>query len=170
MELVVADAALYTSISHAAQFASLLESIYENYSHTTEIQKFCRPTAGPCLIQCGLGQALLPYQVASSSIQPFGQKDMGWKLRGCAPSRGGAVTPSDTTSPGPRFTSIPRGILIHPAIWPQQTWAKTSVGAVTFFLGGAESLPNKKSPGQRPTSIPTGILVHPAVWPQRTWA
>ena len=27
---------------------------------------------GPRLVQCGLGQGLLPYQAVSSSIQPFG--------------------------------------------------------------------------------------------------
>ena len=27
-------------------------------------------------------------------------------------------------SPGPRPTSIPSGILIQPAVWPQQTWAE----------------------------------------------
>jgi len=27
-------------------------------------------------------------------------------------------------SPGPRPISVPSGILINPAIWPQQTWAK----------------------------------------------
>jgi len=37
--------------------------------------------------------------------------------------------------PGPRFTSVPSGILIHPAVWPQQTWAKYLVGAVPFFWG-----------------------------------
>jgi len=30
---------------------------------------------------------------------------------------------SNTKSPGPRPTFIPSGILIHPAIWPQQIWA-----------------------------------------------
>jgi len=44
----------------------------------------------PRLIQCGLGRGLLPYQVASSSIQPFGTIDMNRS-----------------------------GILMHPAIWPQ---------------------------------------------------
>jgi len=37
---------------------------------------------GPCLIQCGLGQNLLPYQAASSSIQPFGHNRHGLKLGG----------------------------------------------------------------------------------------
>jgi len=31
----------------------------------------------------------------------------------------GAATPSNTTLPGPRFTSVPSGILIHPTVWPQ---------------------------------------------------
>ena len=32
---------------------------------------------------------------------------------------GGAGSPSNTMSPGPRPTSLPSGILIHPAVWPQ---------------------------------------------------
>jgi len=44
--------------------------------------------------------------------------DMNRKL-GALPLLGGAATPSNTTSPGPTFTSVPIGILIHPAIWPQ---------------------------------------------------
>ena len=78
------------------------------------------------------------------------------------------MTPSNTTSPGTRFTSVPSRILIHPAVWPQYTWAKNWVGALPFFLGGAGSPSNINLPGSRPTSIPSGILVHPAVWPQRT--
>jgi len=86
--------------------------------------------------------------------------------------KGGAATPSNTTSPGPIFTSIPSGILIHPTVWPQQIWAKNWVGAgaVPLFLGRAGFPSNSKSPGPRPTSIPSFILVHPAVWPQRTLA
>jgi len=49
---------------------------------------------GPCLTQCGLGQRLLPYEVASSSIQLFGDNrhgpKIGWGLypfswRSCLP-------------------------------------------------------------------------------------
>jgi len=36
----------------------------------------------------------------------------------------GAGSPSNTVWPGARSTSVPSGILIHPAVWPQQTWAK----------------------------------------------
>jgi len=42
----------------------------------------------PRLTQCGLGRGLLPYQVASSFIQPFATIDMGQKLGSCAPFRG----------------------------------------------------------------------------------
>jgi len=85
----------------------------------------CTPFAGgqlgPCLTQCCLGQGLLPYQVAFSSIQLFGQNrhgpKIGWGL--CPFLLGGAGSPSNTKSPGPRPTSVPSGILIHPAVWPQ---------------------------------------------------
>jgi len=54
-----------------------------------------RAELGPRLIQCGLGRVLLPYQVASSSIQPFGHKNMGQKLgeSGCALCSGGTWVP-----------------------------------------------------------------------------
>jgi len=39
----------------------------------------------------------------------------------CAPFRGGAGSPSNTMSPGPRPTFIPEDILIHPTFWPQYT-------------------------------------------------
>jgi len=32
---------------------------------------------------------------------------------------GGAGSPSNTMLPEPRPTSLPSGILIHPAVWPQ---------------------------------------------------
>jgi len=79
----------------------------------------CAPFAGelgPRLTQCGLGRGLLPCQVASSSIQRFGHNAHEPKTGGCAPFRGAAATPSNTTWPGPRFTSEPSGILIHPSV------------------------------------------------------
>ena len=48
-----------------------------------------RGEPGPRLTQCGLGRDLLPYQVASSSIQPFGHNRHGPKTGGCAPFMGG---------------------------------------------------------------------------------
>ena len=51
--------------------------------------------------------------------------DMGRKIRGCAPFRGGVTgSSSNTMSPEPSPTTIPSGILIHPAVWPQRTRAE----------------------------------------------
>ena len=40
------------------------------------------------------------------------------------PFWGGAGSPPDTMSPGPNPTSVTSVILIHPAVWPQQTSAE----------------------------------------------
>jgi len=53
---------------------------------------FRRGELGPRLTQCGLGRGLLPYQVASSSIQPFGHNRHGEKL-GAVPLLGGSCDP-----------------------------------------------------------------------------
>jgi len=81
---------------------------------------------GPIIIQCGLGRGLYPYQVAASSIQPFGHNRHGPKIGGFAPHFWGRValgpqSPSNTMWPGTRPTSMPSGMLIHPAVWPQYT-------------------------------------------------
>jgi len=39
----------------------------------------------------------------------------------CAPFREGAGSSTDTMWPSPIPTTLPSGILIHPAVWPQQT-------------------------------------------------
>jgi len=77
------------------------------------------------------------------------------------------VLPSNTMSPGPRPTSLPSGILIYPAVWPQQTWAE-NWGAVPALGRGAGLHSNTVWPGPRPTSIPGVILIHATVWPQYT--
>jgi len=75
----------------------------------------------------------------------------GPKVGGCsAPFLGGARSPSNTMLPGPRPTSIPSGILIHPAIWPQQTLAENWGGAVPLWEGGAGSPSNTMCPGRGP--------------------
>ena len=73
------------------------------------------------LAQCGLGRGLLPYQAASSSIQPFGHNRHGPKIgwSGCAFFLGVAGPTSNTISRRPRPTSVPSVILIHAAVWPQ---------------------------------------------------
>jgi len=120
-----------------------------------------------------LGRGLLPYKVASASIQPLGHNRHGPKFPEnwgrCAPFKaGGAATPSKTLSP-----EVYLGTKWH--LDPSSGLATTAMshklgGAVSFFLGGAGYPSNTKSTGQRPTSIPSGILVHPYVWPQRTLA
>jgi len=135
----------------------------------------CAPFAGelgPRLTQCGLDRGLLWYQVASSSIQPFGHNRHEPKtgeavhlLRGRA-----AATSSNTTSLGPRFTSTK---------WhldPSSRLATTDIGRkqgrelCPLCWEGAGSPSNTKSPALRPTSVPSGILIHPTVWPQQKWA
>ena len=78
---------------------------------------------------------------------------------------GAAESPTNTKSPGPRLTSVPSDILIHPAVWPQWTWAENR-GLCSFRGGGTGSPCSTMSPGPRPTSEPSGILMHSAVWPQ----
>ena len=48
---------------------------------------------------------------------------------------GGAGSPSNTKSLGPRPTSILCGILIHPDIWPQQIWADNWGGCAPLGEG-----------------------------------
>ena len=87
----------------------------------------------------------------------------------CAPFVGGAGFPSNTMWPGPTFTSVPSGILIHPAVWPQQTSAE-NWGLCFLFREGVGSPYSTMWPGPRPTPMPSAILIHPAVLPQQTWA
>jgi len=101
-------------------------------------------------------------------FQPFGHNRHGLKIAGglLSPFFGGHGCPSKTMWPGPRPTAIPSGILIHPAVWPQQTWAEN--WAAVPLLGGTGFPSNTMWPGQRPTSVPSFILIHPTVWPQYT--
>ena len=97
---------------------------------------------GPRLTQCGLRGGLLPYQVVSSSIQPFCHNRHGPKTGGCAPCRRGTETPSNTTSPGLRFTSVPSGILIRPAVFHNRHGPKIAWGCA-FFWGSWVPIKNK---------------------------
>jgi len=55
--------------------------------------------------------------------------DMGRKVCVCGgvlyPFPWDNLAPSNTISPGPRPISVPSGILIHPAIWPQSRYRRT---------------------------------------------
>jgi len=57
--------------------------------------------------------------------------------------RGGAGSPSNTLLPGPRPTSVPSGILIHPAVWLQYTWAEKWGGGDDVPLSVGELGPHR---------------------------
>jgi len=57
--------------------------------------------------------------------------DIGQKL-GAVPLLEGSWSPYNTMSPGTRPTSIPSGILIYLAVWPQKT-----LGDVPLLEGGS---------------------------------
>jgi len=90
--------------------------------------------------------------------------DMGRKVGAALPLSGG-LGPHITMWPGQRPTFVPSDILIHPGVWPQQTWAANWGLLCPFFEAGSPC--NTVSPGPRPISVSSGILIHPAVWP---WA
>jgi len=76
----------------------------------------------------------------SSAVAEMGDRGHnrhGPKRGGCCAPFAGAGTPSSTMWPGPRSTSVPSSVFIHPAIWPQYTWAKNWVGSVCPFSGGS---------------------------------
>jgi len=52
------------------------------------------------------------------------------------PLGGGTKSASNTMLPGPRPTIVPIGILIRPAVWPQQTWAE-NWGCAPFLGRGS---------------------------------
>ena len=77
--------------------------------------------------------------VAETGGRPFGHNRHGLKSGEllCLFPWGGAGSPSNTVWPAPRPNSVPCGILIHPAVWPQWTWAKNWEGAaVPPFVEG----------------------------------
>jgi len=80
-----------------------------------------------------------------------------------------AGCPSNTMSPGPRSTSVPSGILIDPAVWPQQTWAE-NWGLCPFW--GEELGPHLtqygRGRGLSPCRVRSFIMIHPTVLPQYT--
>ena len=95
--------------------------------------------------------------------------DMGQKGGAAVPlSRGGGWAPSNTMWSGLRPTSVPSGILINPAVWPQKTWAKKwgCLTVVSLFRGAG---PPSSIMSPELASLPSGILIHPPVWPQQSW-
>ena len=124
---------------------------------------------GPRLTQCGLGQGLLPYQVASSSIEPFSHNRHGPKIGwGAVPFFLGSWVPiKDKVAwaeaclcnkwhlgPSSHLATIDMGLKLG--------------GSVPFLGRGAGSPSSTMWPGPRPTCVPSFILIHPAVWPVAT--
>ena len=121
---------------------------------------------GPRLTQRGMGHCLLPYQVASSSVQPFGHNRHGPKL-GRTPFRG-ELRPQLKQ---PRLAEIYLRIK-----WHHDPSSRLTTIALGQKLGGGCALfcwldlgPIERKVAWRPTSIPSGILIHPVVWRQRIW-
>jgi len=70
--------------------------------------------------------------------------DMRRKERGegvAVPLSRGAGCPSNTMSPGPRSTSLPSGILIHAAVWPQRIWTENWGGELCNLEEGTGWVP-----------------------------
>jgi len=104
-------------------------------SATVWSQLLCPCMGSFHLTQCGLGQAIPPYQVASRSIQPFGHNRHGLKIGGM-PLFGESWVPiKHNMSPGPRPTFVPSGILIHPVVWLHRHRPKIAGCCSHFFLG-----------------------------------
>jgi len=96
---------------------------------------------GPHLTQGRLGRGLPPYKVASWSIR-LATVQMGRKWGCCAPFLYRARSPSKTTSPGPRPTSVPSGIMIHPIVSFKLTCVAVYVGPRTQAAGKVLAPPN----------------------------
>jgi len=76
----------------------------------------------------------------SSAVAEMGNRlaaiDKGRKVAAVVPlSVGGAEFPSITMWPGPRATSVPSGILIHPAVWHNRHGPKSWGCCATYFWG-----------------------------------
>jgi len=130
---------------------------------------------GSHLTQSPLGWGLPPYQVTKCQWHPdacsrLTTTEVGWKLgRGLCPLFGRVERgPHLTKSLGLRPSSIPSGILIHAAIWPQQIWAENWVGAQPLW-GRQSWIPsNTMWPGPMPTCMSSFMLMRPTLWPQYT--
>jgi len=115
-----------------------------------------------------LKSTAVPYQVASSSIQPFGHNRHG-------PKTGGAMLPFWGGGAGPRSNIMSLEAYL-PTTWhldPSSHLATTDMGQnwrtpPPFWGGGGGSPSNTMWPGPRPTCTPSFIWIRPTVWPQYT--
>jgi len=107
----------------------------------------CRPRADRklnyhrCLLLVKpISSDLISCMSKSSAVAEMGNRlaaiDKGRKVAAVVPlSVGGAEFPSITMWPGPRATSVPSGILIHPAVWHNRHGPKSWGCCATYFWG-----------------------------------
>ena len=92
---------------------------------------------GPRITQCGLGQDLLPYQVASSSIQLFNHNRHDRKLVGSAPFLGmGARSPVHVTQCCLDRGHLPTKWHLDPCSHLVTTVVRPKLWAVSVFWEG----------------------------------
>jgi len=102
--------------------------------------------AGPHLTQCGLGpwaDICLRTKWHLHPSSPLATIDVGQKVGVLYSFLG-----------GPGSTSIPSGILINAAVWPQQTWAE-NWGPCPIWGGVAGFPSNTMWPGPSLTTMPS---------------
>jgi len=114
--------------------------------------------AGPHLAQYGLGGDLPPYKWDFDPSSRLATIDMGRKMGGEGDVPLLTGSPSNT-SPGPRLTSVPSGVLIQPFGHNRHG---PKIGGYAP-LRGAGSPSNTMLPGPTSTCLPRGTLIHPAI-------
>jgi len=88
-------------------------------------------------------EAYLPTKWHRDPSSRLATIDMGRKLGGgCAPLGREGGSPSNNVARAEAYP-LPSGILIHPAVWPQQTWAKN--WGLCPFWGGRAGSPSEKN-------------------------
>ena len=68
---------------------------------------------------CILGVHFNNKSSAVAEMGDCGHIDMALKEGGAVPLSRSTGNPSTTMWPAPRSTSVPSGVFIHPAVWPQ---------------------------------------------------
>jgi len=131
----------------------------EGYSATG-----CHKATNKCTLKVNNTRAQPYLKWTTLATIDMGRKDRGGGCMLCHFRGNWDPTPSNTMWPESRYTSVPSGVFIHPAVWPINMNQKLGGGGCALFLWVAGSPSNTKSPGPRPAS--SGIIVHPGVWPQ----
>jgi len=132
-------------------------------------------------MQCGQGRGLLLYQVASTSMHPFGHNRHGPKIGGVCVHffLGVDGSPSNTKTPvlrlppyhGYKITMLHTKWHLDASSRLATIKMRRKLGALPpFLVRAAGSRSSTIWPGPRHTSMTSAILIHPAVWPQYSWA